>query len=114
MRAIVVAIVGFVTVLAGAGGAAAQSRAPAPIVAPTGPLIPELMGRWDLAFRSPQASLDTVWVVERSAEGSTSLGTVGNNPVGLAVTDARLRRGRDSPDRDDDLWRSVYNGTARR
>lgn len=56
----------------------------------TGPLIPSLMGRWDVAFRSAQANLDTVWAVEPSAQGATSIGTVGNNPVGLSVTNAAL------------------------
>lgn len=94
VRAVLIALTGCLLALAGGGGAEAQvSRTPAAATVPTGPLIPELMGRWDLAFRSPQASLDTVWVVEPSAQGSTSLGTVGNNPVGLAVTDARLSDG---------------------
>ena len=61
-------------------------------VQPTGPLIPELMGRWDVSFRSPQANLDTVWVIEPSASNTTSIGTVGNNPVGLAVTNAELSK----------------------
>lgn len=71
----------------------AQTPRMATVAIPSGPLIPELMGRWDLSFRSPQANLDTVWVVEPSAQGATSLGAVGNNPVGLSVNDARLSNG---------------------
>ena len=77
---------------AGSQTVAPASQAPA-VAVPSGALIPELMGRWDLSFRSPQANLDTVWVVEPSAHGATSLGAVGNNPVGLSVNDARLSNG---------------------
>lgn len=80
-----------------ANAAVAQTGTPAPqaaaVAMPAGTLILELMGRWDLSFRSPQANLDTVWVVEPSAQGATSLGAVGNNPVGLSVNDARLSNG---------------------
>lgn len=94
MRLIVAALIGCLASLVGTQDVSAQNSRPAtPITVPTGPLIPELMGRWDLAFRSSQANLDTVWVGEPSAQGSTSLGTVGNNPVGLAVTDARMSDG---------------------
>lgn len=64
------------------------------VAQPTGALIPELMGRWDVSFRSSQANVDTVWVIEPSATNSTSIGTVGNNPAGLSVTHAALAHGR--------------------
>ncbi|MDZ4135664.1 MAG: S41 family peptidase, partial [Paracoccaceae bacterium] len=91
MRFITVALAGCAIAIGGASAATAQAVQPAtPIVAHAGPLIPELIGRWDLSFRSPQASLDTVWVIEPVAQVSTSVGTIGNNPVRLTVTEVRL------------------------
>ncbi|WP_296170837.1 S41 family peptidase [uncultured Brevundimonas sp.] len=91
MRNLIAAIMGCLAFAGATQDALAQApRASSTAITPAGPLIPQIMGRWDIAFRSPQANLDTVWIVEPSAQGSTSLGTVGNNPVGLAVTTAQL------------------------
>jgi len=47
-----------------------------------------MTGRWDISFRSPEANVDTVWVIERGADDTLSIGTLGQNSAGLAVRTA--------------------------
>lgn len=67
-----------------------HSSAMAQIPSPTAILIPELLGRWDVSFRSPQVDVDTVWVIEATASSSTSIGTLGKNSSGLTVSNVDI------------------------
>lgn len=70
-------------------GGLAVSLAASPVVARarqvTGDWIPELAGRWDVVFTVPAGDLATVWVVEPTPSGATSVATVGPNPMALAL-----------------------------
>ena len=55
----------------------------------TGDWIPELAGRWDVTFTVPQGDAATVWVVEQTLSGATSVATVGPNPMALALRETR-------------------------
>jgi hypothetical protein len=55
----------------------------------TGDWIPELAGRWDVIFTVPAGDLATVWVVEQTPSGATSVATVGPNPMALSLREVR-------------------------
>lgn len=55
--------------------------------------ISEILGRWDISFRSPQVNVDTVWVIEPGQDGATSIGTLGDNTAGLAIRDVSVSDG---------------------
>lgn len=54
-----------------------------------GDWIPELAGRWDVVFTVPAGDLGTVWVVEQTPSGATSVATVGPNPMALSLREVR-------------------------
>ena len=54
-----------------------------------GDWIPELAGRWDVTFTIPLGDLTTVWVVEQTPSGVTSVATVGPNPMALSLREVR-------------------------
>ncbi|MBN8553409.1 MAG: hypothetical protein J0L52_11005 [Caulobacterales bacterium] len=56
----------------------------------TGDWIPQLAGRWDVIFTVPAGDLATVWVIEQTPSGATSIATVGPNPMALALRETRL------------------------
>jgi len=55
----------------------------------TGDWVPELAGRWDVVFTVPAGDLATVWVVEQTPSGVTSVATVGPNPMALSLREVR-------------------------
>ena len=77
-------------VLGGAIVGLRPPRAAAQNVSLAGDRIPVLFGRWNVAFHVAGGSADTVWVVEPSANGTTSIATVGPNQVALSILEARL------------------------
>jgi len=58
-----------------------------------GDWIPELAGRWDVVFTVRTGDLATVWVIEQTPSGTTSVATVGPNPMALSLREVR-RAGR--------------------
>jgi len=73
------------------GLGAVVSATPALIAARqiTGDWIPELAGRWDVVFTVRTGDLATVWVIEQTPSGATSVATVGPNPMALSLRDVR-------------------------
>jgi hypothetical protein len=55
----------------------------------TGDWIPELAGRWDVIFTVRAGDLATVWVIEQTPSGATSVASVGPNPMALSLRDVR-------------------------
>ncbi len=71
----------------------AATAVPAQSIPAAGDLIPDLVGRWNVSFRVPSGTATTVWIVEPTTAGSTSVGTVGPNPVALSIREAWLKDG---------------------
>lgn len=76
-------VLALLLIVAGAFEASASSSEPAS----------PIEGRWDVSFRSPQVSLDTVWVIEPTADGTTSIGTVGDNSAGVSIRKVLVEQG---------------------
>lgn len=55
----------------------------------TGDWIPQLAGRWDVVFTVRTGDLATVWVIEQTPSGATSVATVGPNPMALSLREVR-------------------------